>query len=74
MKKRIAEILLLTTLIGCSTTRVIPLLPPDCERTEPIKAQYCTQEYLNELAVNIIKLKECIKSWEAVAEAHKKGP
>lgn len=33
-----------------------------------IEAQYGTQEWLEGLEIELIKLKECIKSWETQAE------
>lgn len=68
--KQVRNILVLMILTGCSTTRVVPFLAPNCQPTKPIAAQYCTQGYLDETGLNIKKMKECIGLWEAAAKTH----
>lgn len=64
-------ILVLTILTACSSNPVVvPVIEPVCPQTKIIKSEYGSQEWLNELGVNIVKLQECIKSWEVIVRAH----
>lgn len=81
--KQASAILAALTLTACSTTPVqTKIIEPVCEPPESISVNcerkdigdnvfyLCPQRWVNEIGTNIVRLKECILSWESAAETH----
>lgn len=74
-RQHVNLMLLLMTLPGCSAIQSRPvteIIAPVCDPVEPVTAKYPSQAWLNQVGVNIVKQRECIKQWEAAAKAHNK--
>ena len=70
---KLATMILLLGILTMSCavrSRVVPITEPVCEAREEIFVEYGTQEWLNAMGLNLVKMQQCILKYQAVIRAH----